>query len=80
MWAADIIRYETPLREIITVAVGELVLENMLNTIKNFWGEFELDLVRYQSKCKLIRGWDDLFTKLEEDLSNLSSMRISPYF
>lgn len=42
-----------------------MVLENMLNTIKNHWNEFELDLVRYQNKCKLIRGWDDLFAKLE---------------
>lgn len=44
-----------------SVAVGELVLENMLNGIKEQWDNFELDLVRYQARCKLIRGWDDIF-------------------
>jgi len=28
----------------------------------------------------LIKGWDDLFSKLDEDLNNLSSMKISPYY
>ena len=36
--------------------------------------------MRYQSKCKLIKGWDDLFAKVDEDLNNLSSMKISPYY
>jgi dynein heavy chain 1 len=67
-------------RDIMTVARGELVLEEMIRTVKEYWDAFELELVKYQSKCKLIRGWDDLFAKLEEDLNNLASMKISPYY
>ena len=62
------------------MARGELILENMLKTIKEFWNSYELELVRYQSKCKLIKGWDELFAKVDEDLNNLSSMKISPYY
>lgn len=63
-----------------TVATGELVLESMVLQVKSFWEVFELELAKYQGKCKLIRGWDDLFTKLDEDLNNLASMKMSPYY
>lgn len=63
-----------------TVARGEMVLENLVLQVKEYWNVFELELVKYQTKCKLIRGWDELFAKLEEDLNNLASMKISPYY
>jgi dynein heavy chain 1 len=28
----------------------------------------------------LIKGWDELFAKIDEDLANLSSMKMSPYY
>lgn len=71
---------EKKIEDIQNVARGELVLEEMLKKIKENWNSFELGLIRYQSKCKLIRGWDELFQQLDEDLSNLSSMKISPYY
>ena len=37
-----------------------------------------LDLVNYQNKCRLIRGWDDLFAKCSENLNSLQAMRHSP--
>ena len=52
----------------------------MLREIKDYWNKLELELAKYQTKCKLIKGWDDLFSKLDEDLANLSSMKISPYY
>lgn len=57
-----------------------MVLENMLRNIREYWNNFEIELVRYQTKCKLIKGFDDLFTKLDEDISNLQSTKMSPYF
>lgn len=80
LWNCDLLRYENTIKDVMTVARGELVLEEMLRGIKEYWGAFELDLVRYQNKCKLIKGWDDLFAKVDEDLNNLSSMKISPYY
>jgi dynein heavy chain 1 len=80
LWDKDLMRFEVPVRDIMTIARGELVLEEMVRAVKEYWNAFELELVKYQTKCKLIRGWDDLFTKLEEDLNNLASMKISPYY
>jgi dynein heavy chain 1 len=34
----------------------------------------------YQKKCYLIRGWDELFAKLSENLNSLSAMKNSPYY
>jgi dynein heavy chain 1 len=28
----------------------------------------------------LIKGWDDMFEQLDEDLNNLSSMKLSQYY
>lgn len=36
--------------------------------------------MRYQGKCNLIKGWDDMFEQLDEDLNNLSSMKLSQYY
>lgn len=41
---------------------------------------YELDLINYQNKCKLIRGWDDLFTKVKEHINSVTAMKLSPYF
>jgi len=37
-------------------------------------------LVKYQNKCKLIRGWDDLFALVDEHTNYINSMKMSPYF
>ena len=62
------------------IASGEMVLDSMLSKVKTEWNEYELELVKYQTKCKLIKGWDELFAKLDEDLNNLASMKISPFY
>jgi hypothetical protein len=48
--------------------------------VKETWTSYTLDLVNYQNKTRLIRGWDDLFLKCSENLSSLSSMKLSPYY
>lgn len=48
--------------------------------VREYWQSFEIDLVNYQSKTKLIRGWDDLFNKLKEHMNSLTAMKLSPYY
>jgi len=76
----DILRFEKPINDILALAQGESVLEDMITEIRIYWNEFELDLVRYQNKCKLIRGWDALFERVDEDLGKLASMKLSPHY
>ncbi|KAI8497682.1 hypothetical protein Bbelb_243340 [Branchiostoma belcheri] len=33
-------------------------------SVREAWKSYKLDLVNYQDKCRLIRGWDDLFNKV----------------
>jgi dynein heavy chain 1 len=65
---------------VIREAQGEMALEQFLSEVKEFWGAYEFELVNYQNKCRLIRGWDDLFEKLDENLGSLTSMQQSPYY
>ena len=44
------------------------------------WNAYELDLINYQNKCRLIRGWDDLFNKVKEHINSVSAMKLSPYY
>lgn len=63
IWDSDLQKNENIFKEIILAAQGELALEEFLKQVREFWSVYELELVNYQRKCKLIRGWDDLFSK-----------------
>lgn len=80
IWDSDLQKHEAVFKEIITLAQGELALEEFLRQVKEEWQAYQLDLVAYQNKCRLIRGWDDLFTKLGEHSNSLSAMKLSPFF
>ena len=57
-----------------------MALEEFMKELKEFWGSRKVELANYQNKCRLIKGWDELFSKLDDNLSALSSMKQSPYF
>ncbi|KIL70572.1 hypothetical protein M378DRAFT_94916 [Amanita muscaria Koide BX008] len=76
----DLKRNETTIKEVILQAQGEMALEEYIKQVKETWTSYTLDLVNYQNKCRLIRGWDDLFTKCSENLNSLSAMKLSPYY
>lgn len=80
IWDADLGKNENAFKEIILAAQGELALEEFLKGVREEWALKELDLVNYQRKCKLIRGWDDLFSKLAEHLNSVSAMKMSPFY
>ncbi|KAF8934382.1 dynein heavy chain [Dissophora ornata] len=80
IWDLDLRRNESVARDIIVVAQGEMALEEFLKQVRETWSNYVLDLVNYQNKCRLIRGWDDLFTKCSENINFLSAMKLSPFY
>lgn len=80
VWDADLQRYEAAIKDIILVAQGEMALEEFLKQVREAWSNYELELVNYQNKTKLIRGWDDLFNKLKEHINSVNAMKLSPYY
>ena len=80
IWDADPLKHEKFINEVMGQAAGELALEEFLRGVKEYWQGYLLDLVNYQNKCRLIRGWDDLFQKLDEHINSLTSMKMSPHY
>ena len=80
VWGLQLASSESTIRDIIIQARGELALEEFVRQVRDTWQNYSLDLVNYQNKCRLIRGWDDLFTKCSENLNSLQAMRHSPYY
>lgn len=80
VWDLNLAASEVIIRDIIAQAQGEMALEEFLKQVREIWSNYSLDLVNYQNKCRLIRGWDDLFAKCSENLNSLQAMRHSPYY
>ncbi|KAM0792972.1 hypothetical protein ACM66B_002727 [Microbotryomycetes sp. NB124-2] len=80
VWDLDLKRNEAAIKDVIVQAQGEMALEEFLKQVKEAWTGYTLDLVNYQNKTKLIRGWEELFTKCGENINSLNAMRLSPYY
>lgn len=80
VWDADLARHEPIIKQVLLVAQGEMALEEFIKQVKDFWSNFVVDLVNYQQKTKLVRGWEDLFNKLKEHMNSLAAMKLSPYY
>ena len=80
IWDLQLLSNESAVRDVIAQARGELALEEFLRQVRETWQNYGLDMVNYQNKVRLIRGWDDLFTKCSENLNSLQAMRHSPYY
>lgn len=80
VWDLNLVATESVIRSIIAQAQGEMALEEFLRSVRETWQNYALDLVNYQNKCRLIRGFDDLFAKCSENLNSLQAMRHSPYY
>jgi dynein heavy chain 1, cytosolic len=79
-WDARLSASDHELKNIIRTAQGEMALDEFLRQVSDYWSNFQLDLVNYQNRCRIIRGWDEMFAKLEEHLNSLASMKQSPYY
>ncbi|MCJ1311828.1 hypothetical protein MMC25_005501 [Agyrium rufum] len=80
VWDLNLSSSEPVIKDIIIQAQGEMALEEFMRQVKETWQNYALDLVNYQNKCRLIRGWDDLFAKCSENLNSLQAMRHSPFY
>uniref|UniRef100_A0A3P9LB23 Dynein, cytoplasmic 1, heavy chain 1 n=1 Tax=Oryzias latipes TaxID=8090 RepID=A0A3P9LB23_ORYLA len=80
IWDVDLQKNEMVVKDVLLVAQGEMALEEFLKQPHSMWNSYELDLVNYQNKCRLIRGWDDLFNKVKEHINSVSAMKLSPYY
>lgn len=80
LWQADLLKHNKSVTDILSQARGEAILENFLIGIKEIWSKYEVELIKYQQKCKLIKGWDDLFAQIDEHINNMASMKMSPYY
>ncbi|XP_043279701.1 dynein heavy chain, cytoplasmic isoform X3 [Venturia canescens] len=80
VWDVNLQKNEAIVKDIILVAQGEMALEEFLKQVRESWQTYELDLINYQSKCRLIRGWDDLFNKVKEHINSVAAMKLSPYY
>lgn len=80
VWDVDLQMNESIVRDVIRVAQGEMALEEFLKQVREAWQNYELELINYQNKCRLIRGWDDLFNKVKDHINSISAMKLSPYY
>lgn len=78
-WNCDLMAQENAVREIINQSQGEMALEEFLRSLKETWTEYTLELTTYQNKCKLIKGWNDIFSNIDDHLNALQTMKISSY-
>ncbi|KAM3424381.1 Dynein heavy chain, cytoplasmic [Cercospora zeina] len=80
VWDLQLGPSEAIIRDVIAQAQGEMALEEFVRGVREQWQNYSLDLVNYQNKCRLIRGWDELFAKCSDHLNSLQAMRHSPYY
>ncbi|XP_063712959.1 cytoplasmic dynein 1 heavy chain 1-like isoform X4 [Symsagittifera roscoffensis] len=80
VWDIDLGKFESDIREVLAVAQGENALEEFLKQVRNCWQHYELELINYQNRTKIIRGWDDLFGKVKEHINSVQAMKLSPYY
>lgn len=80
VWDLKLNTNDSIIKDIISQAQGEMALEEFVRNVRDTWQSYTLDLVTYQNKIRLIRGWDDLFTKCSEHLNSLQAMKHSPYY
>lgn len=80
VWEAGLRKNEKQIKEVLTVARGEMALEDFLSQVADTWESYSIELVNYRSRLRLIKGWDELFSKCAEHISSLATMKMSPYY
>ena len=79
-WTPMFHEKEEKITEVLATAQGEKAIEEYLRQVREFWSGYTLELVVYGQRCKLIRGWEELFQQLDEYIAALESMKQSPYY
>lgn len=80
LWDHGILDRKKDIHEVLTTAQGEMAIEVFLGQVRDRWTSQELDLVLFQNRTRLIRGWDELFSTLDDHIGGLALMKGSPYY
>lgn len=80
VWDLDLKRNESVVKSVLAVAQGELALEEYIKQVRETWNNYPLELVNYQNKCRLIRGWDNLLQVATDNHNALKAMEMSPHY
>ena len=80
VWGVEIGAQDKALKDIFRTAQGEKALEEFIRQVQETWTGFKFELVNYQNRCRLIRGWEDLFKQIDDHTNSLFSMKQSPFF
>ncbi|KAJ3090057.1 hypothetical protein HK102_004799, partial [Quaeritorhiza haematococci] len=56
LWDVDLRKNEAVVREVITIAQGEMALEEFLKQVKETWSTYQLELVNYANKVMVSFG------------------------
>jgi dynein heavy chain 1, cytosolic len=80
LWDIDLIKYEKIIKDILVQAQGENGLGEYLKQVDELMQTLTIELISFQNKTKVIKGWDDLFNNLKENIQSLTAMRQSPYY
>jgi dynein heavy chain 1 len=79
LWDSGVLKQKKGIMEILSMAQGEMALEVFLSQVRDRWMKQELDLAVYRNRTRLIKGWDILYTALDEHMGGLALMKNSPY-
>jgi dynein heavy chain 1 len=80
LWDLNLKTKQSVIDEVMREAQGEMALEVFMQETDDEWATAEVDLVSYQGKTKLIRGWQELFDKCKDRLASLNQMKLSVYY
>ena len=80
IWDMNLMKYLNELREILTTAQGENALENFLAELSEKWNQTFYELVDFKGKCSLVKNWNDLMAHVADALSDVMSMKQSPFY
>ena len=80
LWEKGVLNRKKEIGEILAVAQGEMALEVFLGEVRDRWMKQEIELVLFQNRTRLIKGWDELFSTLDDHIGGLALMKSSPYY
>ena len=80
VWDVDLQRHKGTVKDIIRGAQGEMALEEFPKQIKKTWNTYEMNLINFPNKCRMIGSWDNLFNKLKENIDQVTAIKLSPFY
>lgn len=80
LWDSKILQNDTAVKELLSSAQGEFALQEFLDSIQSHWTSLKFDMYSVGRRALNIKGWDILFSTLSDHMTNMASMKSSPYF